>query len=75
MPASRRPSGFRRGSRPLQAVSAVRFGRGHETPFSEVGVVALGVSGVGTICQLVPFQRSATVASRKGSLPFAWNNA
>ena len=42
------------------------FGRGHETPFSEV-VVGLG-SGVGTICQLVPSQRSATVVTRT-SLP------
>src|SRR5512132_1269315 len=36
------------------------LGRGHETPFSEL--FAPGGLGVGTICQSVPFQRSATVA-------------
>ena len=36
------------------------FGRGHETPFSPMGV-ALNGSGVGTIFQLVPSQCSATV--------------
>ena len=39
------------------------FGRGQETPPSEMPV-ALGMSGVGTICQLLPSQRSATVAER-----------
>ena len=70
-----RPSPPGPPGREVKPTAKQTFGRGHETPFSEVGVVALGVSGVGTICQLVPFQRSATVVSRKGSLPFAWNNA
>jgi hypothetical protein len=34
------------------------FGRGQETPLSEL---LPGGFGVGTICQLVPFQRSASV--------------
>ena len=50
------------------------FGRGHETPLS-VMPVALGGSGVGTICQLVPSQRSATVVKRGGSPPPPWNIA
>lgn len=37
------------------------LGQGQETPFRELKV-ELGGLGVGTICQLVPSQRSATVA-------------
>jgi hypothetical protein len=43
------------------------LGRGHEMPFSELKVAPGGL-GDGTICQLVPFQRSTAVAERRGSL-------
>ena len=40
-------------------------GLGHDTPFSELKVAPGGL-GVGTICQLSPSQRSATVVEMSG---------
>jgi hypothetical protein len=50
------------------------LGRGHEMPLSELKV-APGGFGVGTICQLAPFQLSATGAERRGSLIPVWVTA
>ena len=52
------------------------LGQGQETPFRELKV-ELGGLGVGTICQLVPSQRSATVAEvTAGGFPkVAWPTA
>jgi hypothetical protein len=67
---------FQSSTSPPVPTAKQTFARGHETPFSEVKVEPGGL-GVGTICQLAPSQRSATVTSDSDCPPreVAWPTA